>query len=306
MRFTETARSLWSFAPIWRAAVLTACSFTFLATIYPPVGAPSLSGMQLGANYTPVPMPQQTNPQPTAGVANPVPQAHSARFGEIANATIAFAGRSVPLPAGRWRVVASLPNTRPDGVIIDAIAAAREDDGTVRAIVLLVANNTATPSPTPFRADGNCDRSDLIFTHIVKNQDLGDQDCQTVDFVSVDGALKQGADVLLRAALGELQQSHIALPSTLVSANFRFGDSRSILLARYYFNPDAAGVSASTKSQWQESDWNKYNLARHPDKQTYVTNVIAWVDGWGAILRPVWKLDPDVAQIDDRSRQLPH
>ena len=215
-----------------------------------------------------------------------------------------FGGRVLPLPAGSWRVVASLPTRSSVGVTVDFKALASESAGGLVALVLLTGNDKTTPGLAGYRADGNCERSDMIFTNVIHNEDFGDQDCQYIDFLVPEDSDRAGGDSLVRAALGDLKERGIALPKALVGANFRFGDRTDLLIAKFWFNPEAEGIAPSMKSAWLDNDWNKYNLAHHEDKQRYVEHVKAWLLRWETIMRAAWNEKPFTA-IDDHDRSPP-
>jgi hypothetical protein len=328
-------RRLWTVAPWWRATLILALCATALAGLFPPqwhVPASVQNAIPLPAStYVPPPMggnrppPSVANgnpPSPMASVnqsppsvAAPIrpvappatlPRSGGVKFGDTFSASFPFAGRTMPLPTGQWRVVASLPGMTPNGMATDLKALAREDADRLTGLVLLTGNEKATPSATGFRADGNCERSDINYTHVIRNEDFGEQDCQFIDFVAPESSAQPGTDGLMRAAIGDLKERRVKLPSVLIGAGFRFADRKDLLIAKFYFSPDAEGIAPSAKASWLDSDWNKYNLPQHADKQHYVDRLKVWLTRWETIMRAAWREGLAATVIAEHDRSLPN
>ncbi len=314
----SVAGRLWKAAPAWRASFIIALCATALVAIFPPglglrTGAPGNTAAPVSSSYAPAPAapasPQQqaARPQPTPArpPAPTAPRSPGAKYADQVQDQVPFGGRTIPLPSGTWRVIASLPGTAQNGLATDSQALAHEVNGKLVGLVILVGNDKTTPSATGYRADGNCERSDMIFTHVAQNSDFGEQDCQYINFMVPEDVSKQTpGDALLRAAFGDLKERNVAAPQVLVGVSFRFATRRDILIARYYFSPDADGIPPSEKTAWLDNDWNKYNLARHPDKQKYIERVKTWLARWQPVIDAAWNEKP-LAVIDAHDRKLP-
>src|ERR1700753_2298894 len=92
--------ALWTSAMPWRVALFAALCSSVLAVLYPP-GGPSN-----------VVAPPSLPPSSYSPAAVPAPPGRpgEARFGDVVADQFRFAGYSLPLPEGKWRVVASLPS----------------------------------------------------------------------------------------------------------------------------------------------------------------------------------------------------
>jgi len=304
---------LWMVAPVWRATLAIAICASALGAFYPPkfkLSAPIqiVTALPPGS-YTPTnsavsnPTPVAPAPSQSTATQNWPASGKAVRFGEVLEWELPFAGRMFPLPSGGWRVVASLPTSNASGVALDMVALANESGGTLQALLLLIGNDKTTPNVVGFRADGNCERSDIIFTHVISNEDFGDQDCQYIDFIVPQDNERIRNEGLLRAALGDLKERNIAIPGTLIGPTFRFGNRRDVFLTKFYFNAEASGLAPSAKLNWLDNDWNKYNLAQHADKEQYIGRLRIWLTKWEDILRDAWNEKPIP---HDPSRALPN
>lgn len=294
---------LWRTAPAWRTALIIAICASALTLAYPP------SFTSLRAGSTGSALPPSAYVSPSSGATpppEPEPTSSAVKYGDVLEREISFNGRAIPLPAGTWRVVASLPGADTNHVTIDVKALANESEGKLRGLVLLVGNDEKTPSRTGFRADANCERSDVIFTKLVRNDDFGDQRCYYVDLLITDAkeSSSQQQNTLLRAAFGDLDERRVTVPSTMLGAMFRYASHERLLIAKFFFNPEVEGITPSAKVAWLDNDWNKYNLARNLDKSRYVQRLEAWAAKWDTVLQSVWTGQTSTA-VTEIDRVLP-
>ncbi len=220
-----------------------------------------------------------------------VPEA-SKEYGDVYAHALPFAGKTLPLPAGSWRVIATIPLTRPDGVLIDMAALEKVTDDTLAGLVILLGSDAAGSPAAGFHADRDCERSDINYVKVAADIDHGYQSCRLVDYLPGDNLRRPQNNPFLHATYGELLNQKLALPSALVSAVFRLADRRSILAMEVYFNPDLEKVDPAGHEDWLHSDWNKYNIGRFPDKQAFMARMIAWTDKWAPLVTAAWRGKP--------------
>jgi hypothetical protein len=229
----------------------------------------------------------------TPGCATPNPaaqQGSSTGIAQTVHGTVQFAGRAIPLPtlagsSSGWTVVARIPIARQDGLRIDNVVLAAWSGHTLTGLVRLTGSDRATPSKTGYRADGNCERSDVNFTAVQSNADFGEQECQMIDFVEVKTIEAQTSPPVMRAAIGDIKLRSLTPPSTMVGAYFRLASREHVLIATYYFNPEIEGIPAPQNPTWSESDWNKYKIANDPAKRAYIARVQSWIGDWKSVLK---------------------
>jgi hypothetical protein len=246
---------------------------------------------QLPVALTPSPAP--------AGRAAPVvapsrPQAPvSARAGADADAdattlvgktvmgNVVAQGKSVPLPAGQWIVVAHVPAPGPGGVESLFLVQVRRDK--VSRAVLVEAGTQAGDPAMGFPRLAQCARQGLLYVKTISNEEFGRQDCWTIDH-DVSTGSERDASPIIRAAIAELERRGVKYPPVRLSAFFGLADRQSFLHAVYDFNPETDGIT-SKSALWDESDWNRNHIYQSPDKIAYVEKLRAWAEAWHLAVR---------------------
>jgi hypothetical protein len=190
-------------------------------------------------------------------------------------------GMTVPLPPGQWVVVAHVPAPDRGGLESLFLAQVRRDK--LSRAVLVRATMQADESATGFRRSAPCARPGVLYAKTIANEELGRQDCWTIDH---DASTRSERDTapMIGAAIGELELRGIKYPPVLLSAFFRLADKQRSLDAVYYFNPETDGIT-SRPTSWEESDWNRNDIYKYPDKIAYVEKLRAWAEAWHPAVR---------------------
>lgn len=281
-----TAAHLWKRASLWRTALSAALFFTVMAIFYAgPARMPAPSAPAPGTTA-----PGQTAASATSSyipqpVVAPADTGAMPKFGEEVKEKMYFGGRFIPLPVGDWKVVGFIPAHDSHGTTINTMALVNLKGDTVMGMLLLAGNEISMPVRQGFRSDGNCQRTDINYINVTSNSDFGPQECQSIDYVDTGSMDHAMGDRLLAAAGGEIKSKQYKLPTTLIGPSFRFANNGVLLMARYLFNPEADGIPPPKNPSWGESDWNKYTIAKYPDKQAYLNRLIVWTNKYLAIMR---------------------
>ncbi len=190
-------------------------------------------------------------------------------------------GRSVPLPPGQWIVVAHFPAPGPGGMESLFLAQVRRDR--LSRAVLVEAGTPAGESARGFPRSAQCTRAGLLYAKTISNEELGRQDCWTVDHDVATGS-ERDVRPIVRAAVAELERRGVKYPPVLLSAFFRLADRQSFLHAVYAFNPETDGIT-SRPAPWEASEWNRNHIHQYPDKIAYVEKLRAWAEAWHPAVR---------------------
>src|SRR5262245_3971882 len=190
-------------------------------------------------------------------------------------------GRSVPLPPGQWIVVAHVPTSGPGGVESLFLVQVRRDK--LSRAVLVEAGAPAGESTAGFPRSAQCARAGLLYAKTISNEELGRQDCWTIDH-DVSTGPERDASPIVRAAIAELERRGVKYPPVLLSAFFRLADRQSFLNAVYEWNPETDGIT-SKPAPWDESEWNRNHIHESPDKIAYIEKLRAWAEGWHPAVR---------------------
>ncbi len=221
------------------------------------------------------------------------------KVGETYVGTVPLGGRNWPLPRGEWMVLAMVPRMEGHEAVEDQVYLAYLSSSGLEGVVSLALTRPDMPlavAPVLNVVPATCDQGRLFGERVRL-------ECQYIDFIAPQDAMAIASEPGLRAAFGDLRQRKVELPSTLLAAAIRLGDRHDLLIARYYLNPELAGIPRPQKVERLENDWNKYNLPRYVDKQVYLARVKAWLARWNEIVRLAWK--EQAVAVNDDDRELP-
>jgi hypothetical protein len=306
---------------LWLAALLTVSGIA-LSFFVSPRNVPSKAGTLGGSTFTsaataspqpqatagtqPMP-PSQPAPAPPQPAAISVPNASAKEkvvaavpanpaisvpvgsgetrslVGKSFSERVVVQDRAIPLPQGRWTVVAHFPS--PAQGTVEHVALARTSEKMLGAMVLIQRSTLPLGQSSGFRKSAQCTRQELLYVKVLANEDFETQDCWTINHNISANWAGQGAQGILRAAFGELKVRGIEAPPVLLSVFYRIADKATQLHAVYYFNPQVEGISPSQSLVWDESDWHRAYIYQYPDKARYVSRLIAWSEGWHPRLR---------------------
>jgi hypothetical protein len=83
-------------------------------------------------------------------------------------------------------------------------------------------------------------------------------------------------DPMARAAGRDLAAKGVGYPQELITAGFEQAEKWGELTAGYMFSPEKDGISSNVVPTFRDSDWNKSNLERYPEKVAYVNKLQQW------------------------------
>ena len=298
--------ALWRRSSAFKAILVVVSGLALL-----PIAALSLRPGRHGAPIPPSVAPSVTEPatQTVAGgqlpvvatpsvgnadksIATPRPRASAATRGGTGSGAatstdktmtgyVATQGMTVPLPPGQWVVVAHFPASDPGGIESLFLAQMRRDK--LSRAVLIQARAQADGSATGFERSAQCARPALLYAKTISNEELGRQDCWTIDH-NVSMRPERDTPPIIGTATGELEARGVKYPAVLLSAFFRMADQQRSLEVVYYLNPETDGITSKPAS-WDESDWNRNGISQYPDKIAYVEKLRAWAETWHPAVR---------------------
>src|SRR5262245_2084245 len=311
--------ALWRRSSAFKGIVVVAAGLALL-----PVAALSLrpAGSRQGAAVPPSLAPSVTRPALEAVTVDQLPVAAASstgRAGKSVTASRASAvpgagtgssaarptdktatgyvvaqGMTVPLPPGQWVVVAHFPGPDHGGVESLFLAQFRRDK--LSRAILVQARIQADESATGFPRSALCARPALLYAKTISNEELGRQDCWTIDH-NVSMRPERDAQPILGSAIGELDLRGVKYPPVLLSAFFRLADKQRSLDVVYYLNPETDGITSKSAS-WDESDWNRNTIQQYPEKIAYVEKLHAWAETWHPAVRDgfqgAWSVQRDL------------
>jgi len=229
----------WRRAPRFRLLVVFAVACSALATMFPPP-LPTRHAILPGsggppptpsAHYKPVPP-----PAPLDYSTVNLPPLNTPR-----TQLMAFAGRQVPLPVGRWTELALLRSGGP--LALQGAVFARMQDGQLSGLLMVVSTppvETADMRTQP--SNGCADPTGAPMHQLAGNgADPAVQECWLTRALGAGGLDKlSGRDPLLKRALGRLRDIDVGLPGSVVLANYVRTDDAGGLDVRLYLPGDGS------------------------------------------------------------------
>ncbi|MGE4218056.1 MAG: DUF2061 domain-containing protein, partial [Alphaproteobacteria bacterium] len=207
--------------------------------------------------------------------------------GSAQEGVLVFAEKQVPLPAGRWRVLAHTHNPLPAGSgnlgaygTMQTAILAQEKDGRVSAL-LEVTTNTL-PVRSGWGVPTDCDRQDLP---LVVNRYRSGYDAHCMVVGHARAAAGGAVPSAFAKAMGELGGAGSAMPEDWVTVAFRIADRRDIVDLRVSFNPETQGLAAPGRVlSWTESPWHPTRVERDERRLAYMAQLTGWGTQYGEIL----------------------
>jgi uncharacterized membrane protein len=192
-------------------------------------------------------------------------------FGPPVRGSFAIAGKTIPLPAGDWRVVArrhTPAGETPTGVALRSAALVQLSGDRVVAAVTIHTNETPLARSLPIPDD--CQRNDILLTATVYKTRT-DGACVWINHL-VEGEPPAGIDPLWRDAMATLGPG---LPALWLEAGFWVGDRQDVLDIRYHFVPP--GDDGSRPTGWSDSPWSSANTGEGGARNVAVDDLALWM-----------------------------
>jgi hypothetical protein len=267
---------LWTRAPLWRWSLMMACAGLLLSVVYPP-------GWLGGTSETPIVPPQRPAvTQAAPPIAVPVPAqpgaplagARMPTVGESYSNSVPLGVQSVPLPMGRWTVIAVSSGNSASGLPVTSAFLGLPAGGRIAAAAVISGSVAPEPREAGFAASLEPQIPPFYYRRVVSAVDHG-----RLDFwVCGTTAPARWNDALRQAAVGALRQQNLALPERMDSAVFRFADKRNWLLVEFMF-VDSSGGTEPVRP------WIEAALQADPVTLAHIEKVRRWGKTWHDVLR---------------------
>lgn len=203
------------------------------------------------------------------------------RIGEVHTESFSAAGKTIPLPQGKWVVTGSdiRDNNLGDAGLRTVLVNFNND--AVKGMVLLRTN--LVPG-FHFGANGyvkakKCNRTDILFLKTFENERSGKQDCWGINHTGFTFDVKQTKEEWEETRQYILREQ-AEYPENFVCVYYRFATDNDYVDVYYYRNPELDGMTPSKNRNWSQNDWNKNYINSHPNKLKYVENLKAWGRAW--------------------------
>lgn len=224
-----------------------------------------------------------------AGAATAGDSLHLAPIGTVVSGSFDLAGKTIPLPEGKFTLAAVTVTTPPmlgSGDIskqrpqIAHVFLAQIEPPRLRAAVwaraaLKPESYRFTWLGEPCKKEGTLYRADLTGSH------GEDENCLLVDHGMPNFSPR--AQGIWKEAGAWLVGQEVQLPvGTMISAKVTRSQRSQFVAASYFFNPRMYGCRAPISRSYAESPWHKKTINEDPQRVRFVESVTAW----GQVVQP--------------------
>ena len=223
--------------------------------------------------------------------------------------SVPMLGKAVPLPSGRWQVVAQQKSTFPGYPPGARVTLLRAEGGVMTGVLEVAGNAVGRPSAIGWPVNPICATARRVGSDpALLGGDArvasagGDQDCVLVNFQASVFWRSPTAPAPLQALVRSLARLGVAPPETLVMVAIGQTDAHWRLTEQLWLNPDLAGIAPDAEPRAEHSSWDADRLDQDGDRRAYVLRLLGWADGWRGVLRqaltdPAVAATPSVAEI---------
>jgi hypothetical protein len=221
-----------------------------------------------------------------SGIAEAQQSLHEQAAGTIVERSFLLAGKVIPLPEGKFKLVHAgvrtgtlLPGARIKSWAGDlAEVVLQKSDGQNLQIVLYVKANLGAKSRWSVEP---CKREEVLYRLDRAQSNDWVADCFTVNHQM--GLLTNPSGIWVEVS-DRLKADNVRIPLPLVlMATFTRIYQEELLTLVYYINPASLGYAADRGQNWATSPWHKVRIDADPEKAALVR---AMVD-WGSLMLPL-------------------
>lgn len=202
-----------------------------------------------------------------------------AEIGSVVEGQLVLGKRSFALPPGKWTVVNSTEN-------ITTIEGRQEGGRTKGQYLVLTdadnrfiaaANIRTTLGSTRVGSwnDTTCDRKDTLFRDTLDGS-IKFPTCLLVNHTTNFWNAGVPSNEYDKKIWSWFQEKKIGLPKTAIVSTYVKFFAGDFVVARYWLNPEVAGIPADTGTAWNQSQWHPELIKSNPDHIRYIDAVKSW------------------------------
>ena len=204
---------------------------------------------------------------------------HTFSVGSEFETKVKFARSELPLPPGRWKLIA---NGEEFGIALSGAQRPRlafahlaqlEDN---RLVALVSFFGTQQYDGTAWARDADCDRTDFVLALADKNFNAQDQWCLNVQHRFRTWVSDDNMATRTKALYTALNDAKIVRPPLMLETKVRVVRSGEFVDATYLILPTAFGGPVTKGFVFPTSEWHVQNIANHPQHREFADGWIAW------------------------------
>ena len=194
---------------------------------------------------------------------------------------LVIAKKQIPLPDGKWVVASQGTTTTSLSTPIAGLILVNMDRSAEAVAVEVYTNIEPSISTTGWNPLKACGRKDMISPSPKSSFSAGDEECWFINHNKFIRSSKTTPMARLRnAAFDFAHLKNLELPNTGIYTGYRIADGSDYVTIRYYFNPEAKGLSPDNAGSWSGSNWHRDRLVRDSKRVAYIDNQKKWSALW--------------------------
>lgn len=202
--------------------------------------------------------------------------------GATAIGSYSLAGKHIPLPSGKWTVIASTTDWSGTGIV--------PPEYNIPIHRVLLANPEATPSfvsvlgnvepyPNGWILPPFCKRKNWLQTIIIKNEFQGPKSCRFVAQFNLNARRSW----LAKAITNWAKSNSLNIPDVVYNAvivGYYLSDGGDFSRISYVFDPEKQGSLPPIPSNSRGSDGHANRIGNERNKVAYIDKLIKWGADW--------------------------
>jgi hypothetical protein len=205
-----------------------------------------------------------------------------ALLGRTYSGSIDVNGFHLPLPAGKWAVLANIRVGKTDAPGLGLFLGHIEHRRLVAGLRVFALKSVDLPG-RGFPSVQGCVPGNPRYNamDVAAMTPFGHQACWLISNLYTPPYL-QWADravkiaQLDRIAAGDMAAKGVTYPQDLMSVEFYRAEKWGLVQADYLFSPDSEGIRSSDVVSYTDSDWYPSKIGRFPEKMAYIEKLKSW------------------------------
>ena len=182
--------------------------------------------------------------------------------------SIQLGAKTVPLPEGEWKVIATGKLKEPFFKII-LLNEHKDKQGNLTVITV---DTPPLRRPYGYTVNKNLNREDML--HVVENSnyDGKPQDGWCINHL-MPHLNPQDKHPVVNKASKYIRDHNLVLPNVVIGVTHHltgYRIKRRYLSVLYYYNPELEGFPQEEKSNWEYCEWHKNRIVQHPERVAFI------------------------------------
>lgn len=191
----------------------------------------------------------------------------SISIGSVYETEITLGSKIIPLPSGKWTVIASGIQKGFFKVFL-----LKEHAEKKFSYIVINTDSLELERPRGYNASKYFDREDMYYKEVKNNSSGQAQDAWSVNH-SMIHFNPNAKKPIVKEASKYIRDRNFVISNVMIKVSHRFTGKQiksRYLSISYMYNPEAEGVAPVETSEWKYSDWHKMRINKYPQKVAFI------------------------------------